>query len=278
MRKNIEKAYYWPKWFISSLIRTERQRISTPKINKLCVANLYLWRALNLYDDFLDGEGVPKDLPLANSYYRRFLDIYYRLELSSGFYKIFDEILNDLDNANREETSSEKLKIKNGQIYYPRRLPGFNDLKVLSRKSLALGLGSIAVLDIIGGRDKNKKIRRAINFFRYALAAKQLSDDSCDWLDDLLAGAITPANALVLRAAKTKNISLNFKKDKKTFYLLFINSAAQRISVEINNLCFHAQQEGLKIGLTPKSPLIKGLIGPMKMAVKKAEMAQKIIL
>ena len=279
MKKNTEKAYFWPQWFFDSLDKLERQKIPTSLVKALCRANLYLWRALNLYDDFLDGEGLPKNLPLANNYYRKFLEIYYRLNLSDNFYKIFNRVITDLDNANRAEVSAEKLKTKDGRIYYPHRLPTFNNLALLSRKSLALGLGLVAILDIISRKGKHDsknlpQIKAALSFFRYALAAKQLSDDSCDWLEDLEAGNITPANALILKAAKKKHLTLNFQKHPEILYQLFIDEASQKISEGIKTLCSQARREGLKIELTSKSPLIKNLIEPMESSVSRAEAAR----
>lgn len=274
-----EKAYFWPQWFFDSLDKLDKQKVPALTIKNLCRANLYLWRALNLYDDFLDGDGLPKNLPLANNYYRKFLEIYYRLNLSDNFYKIFNRIVTDLDNANRAEVSAEKLKIKNGRIYYPRCLQTFNNLTPLSRKSLALCLGSIAILDIISRKEKRgsnnlPQIKATLSFFRHALAAKQLSDDSCDWLEDLKAGSITPANALILRAAKKKYLTLNFQKNLGILYQLFIDEASQKISDGIKALCSQARHEGLKMGLASKSPLIKNLIEPMESSVSRAEAAR----
>ncbi len=273
MQKNIEKAYFWPKWFIKSLSLSEQKSIPKKIINKLCYANLCLWRALNLYDDFLDGEGLPKNLPTANKYYRQFLKIYYQLKLSPGFYKIFEKIIDDLDYANRLEVSTKKLQIKNERVYLPPHLPYFSNLIDLSRKSLALSLWSIAIFDIIDSPKKSQNKQVALNFFRYALAAKQLSDDSCDWLDDLLAGVITPANILILRAAKKNKITLNYKKNPKIFYILFINEAAMKIATDIADLCLRAKQEGIKIGANKTSPLIRNLISPMEKKVKEARIA-----
>ncbi len=276
----IEKAYFWPRWFFNSLNESDKRKIPATTIKNLCRANLYLWRALNLYDDFLDGDGLPKNLPLANGYYRHFLKIYYRLNLSDNFYKIFDRVIADLDNANRAEAKAEKLKIENGRIYYPKKLLPFNNLVSLSRKSLALGLGSVAIWDIISRKEKHDsdnptRIKAALNFFRYALAAKQLSDDSCDWLEDLEARSITSANALILRAAQKKRLILDFKKHPETFYNLFIDDASQKISEGIRRLCSQARREGLKIGLTSKSALIKNLVEPMETSVSRAETARR---
>ena len=65
-----EKAYYWPTWLINSYnpspkFRTQKQFFGKTQIN--------LWRALNIYDDFLDGEGKPTELPQGNFNFRIFL-------------------------------------------------------------------------------------------------------------------------------------------------------------------------------------------------------------
>ncbi len=81
----LEKPYFWPEWFAAELDAGEKKKIKPKLILKLNRANLYLWRALNIYDDFLDGAGQAMRLPLANRYYRRFLEIYYRLNLKTDF-------------------------------------------------------------------------------------------------------------------------------------------------------------------------------------------------
>ncbi len=266
-----EKAYYWPRWFLQSLKIPARINIATDQINKLCLANAFLWRALNIYDDFLDGQGIARNLPKGNEYYRRFLEIYYRLNLSPGFYKIFNRIVADLDQANRDEASAEKLIIKNRQPKYPKEIAPFINLQNLSKKSLALGLGPIAAMYIGRPDPKQETIRATLNFFRYTLAAKQLSDDSCDWQEDLRAGKITPANALILKATKDPHIGRQIKETTKDFDLIFIKYASKKISAGILDLCLRARQAGLLIGIKDASPIIKNLLVPMEKAASRAE-------
>jgi hypothetical protein len=229
-----------------------------------------LWRALNIYDDFLDGDGRSENLPTANSYYRRFLEIYYRLNLKSSFYCLFNKIIADLDEANRREVLYNKLKIKNGRIFIPRRLPNFPDLTKLSRKSLALGLNAIALLYISGAGKNSYKIRATLNFFRAALAAKQLADDAQDWLEDLEGGIITSANVLVLRAAKNHGLILNLRKNSKMAYLLFATEASAKLSIELGKLCQRAKSTAEKAGLNTQGPLIKNLINPLESGLREA--------
>ena len=237
----------------------------------LCRANLCLWRALNIYDDFLDGEGIAKELPTANGYYRRFLRIYYRLRLSPAFYRLFERTLDDLDRSNREEAAA---KGNNKRLRYPRRFPPFKELPALSRKSLPLGLGAAAIMDITEGHDKQNKMAGALEIFRYALAAKQLSDDSCDWLDDLKTGTITPANALVLKAIGKRTADTDSDDCCKVLYFVFINEAAPRICAALRRLCSKARRSAAAIDLYSDSPLLTGLISPIEAAVARAEAAR----
>lgn len=270
----IEKAYFWPRWFADSLNATERQKVSNETIDKLCRANLFLWRALNIYDDFLDGEGAARNLPTANGYYRRFLEAYYRLHLSSEFYRLFQLTLEDLDKANREEAIANDIATDNERSWHSHRLPRFDGLSSLSRKSLPLGLGAAAIMDIIDCRKSRMKMAGALEIFRYALAAKQLSDDSCDWLEDLEAGRITPANAWVLEAAERKAPRTDIGSYRETLYTSFIDTTAPKICAALRHLCSKARMSAAVIGLSADSPLLSGLIAPMEAAVSRAETAR----
>lgn len=119
---NKEKTYYWPAWFSRLLPKTEQEKIKKilPKIQ---TTQILLWDALNIYDDFLDGEGKPEELPKANNYFRRYLETYYQFNLTPDYYHLFNQILNNLEKANLEETKEPKLKIENGLITIPKKLP-----------------------------------------------------------------------------------------------------------------------------------------------------------
>ena len=266
----VEKIYFWPQWFFLSLPPKKRDKITPDILLELCRANLYLWRALNIYDDFLDQEGENEKLPSANGYYRRFLEIYYRLNLPADFYRIFDSILADLDKANRQEAKFNKLEIRGSKIIPPVVFPLFSDLTNLSRKSLALGLGPIALLYYSGGGGSKTAITTTIRFFRYALAAKQLSDDSRDWFEDLKGGTITAANVLVLRAAQRRRLTLDLECHPEIAYLLFAEEAAEKITIELKTLCQLAKNMALKIALSDKCRLITEIVGPLEIGLQEA--------
>jgi hypothetical protein len=266
----VEKIYFWPKWFKDSLPPAEQSSIKPALINKLGRANLYLWRALNIYDDFLDNDGQPAKLPLANSYYRRYLEIYYRLNLKAGFYQLFDRIMVSLDSANQQEILQNRVKINCGKIDTPHELPIFTDLSWLAHKSLALGLGPIAILYSLSKTPKKSKIEVTLNFFRYALAAKQLADDSQDWFEDLQNGVITAANVSVLQAAKRRRLSLDLRRRPEVVYLLFATEATAKISHDLKKLCRRAKFYGAKINSNSDSRLITEVIGPIEVGLAEA--------
>ncbi|MFA4999921.1 MAG: hypothetical protein WC545_00980 [Patescibacteria group bacterium] len=270
----LEKPYFWPEWFAAGLNASEKKKINPELILKLNRANLYLWRALNIYDDFLDGTGQAARLPIANRYYRHFLESYYRLNLKSDFYRLLNKILNDLDAANRAEAALEKIKTKNGKIIIPSRLPLFEPLS-LSRKSLALGLGPIALLSTLGYPAKSEKIKNTLKFFRAALAAKQLADDAADWFEDLKNGALSAANVLVLRAAKRDGLTLKPESEPEILYLLFATKASGKLAADISRLCRRARALADTIGLRTNNRLLREIILPLEDAIKESERFRK---
>lgn len=267
---NKEKTYYWPAWFSRLLPKTEQEKIKKilPKIQ---TTQILLWDALNIYDDFLDGEGKPEELPKANNYFRRYLETYYQFNLTPDYYHLFNQILNNLEKANLEETKEPKLKIENGLITIPKKLPDWKRTESLSSKSLALSLSSVALLSFLGYRTTDKKVRATVDFFKYALAAKQLADDSCDWLEDLKNSHLTIANTPILKAAKRQNLRLDFNHQPEILYLLFTQESSPIIIAEIERLCLIARKKIKKINDHSNNVLLKNLILPLEKSCQKSK-------
>lgn len=270
----IEKTYYWPGWLADSSGGKNKFKTQKKLFGQI---QIYLWRALNIYDDFLDGEGQPEKLPLANRYFRNFLTAIYNLKLPVYFYKWAETKLFDLEKANQEEAKNKKIKINQGLINLPKNLPKFNNLVKLSNKSLALSIAPIALL-IKTGLIKNKiNLKKFNNLFKYALAAKQLADDAYDWLEDLKAGRITAVNVLILSAAKNKKLKINLKKKPELAYLLFAEAAAEKTCYYILNLCAQARNEAEQINMDNTAPIITKLINPLEQAAQKALNFKKML-
>jgi hypothetical protein len=273
----VEKAYFWPSWFYHDLT-AEKPAISRSTMSLLGKANLDLWKALNIYDDFLDNDGRPGDLPDGNRSYRYFLEAYYSLHLPHSFYIRFHKILDELDRYNRYETRRCRAAIiGGGQAGYPTRLPAWRDIRRLADKSLALALGPIALLHISRLANEPKRVEAALDFFRLALSAKQLADDSGDWQEDLEKGRLTPANALVIKAARKRKLILDLKSDPRTAHLLFAAEASGPIARQISGLCRQARTAAIRAELRPDGRLISNLIEPLELAVEKAEEFRRIL-
>ena len=273
-----EKAYFWPEWFAASLPQKRRDRLKPSWLNSLTKANIYLWRALNIYDDFLDGGGRPEKLPLANSYQRRYLQIFYELPLTPDFYRLLHKIFSGLEAANRQETSARhliKTKIKTGKISWAdnKRLEppsGYSQPIRLADKSLALALSPLAILDLSRESKNINEFPQILKFFRYILATKQLADDARDWFNDLCAGQLTSVNYLVLSAARRRKINLDLKNKPEIAYWLFAFEAAEPLNIRLGTLCGQARQIGAANGLKIRSRLLEEVIGPIETGLKES--------
>lgn len=232
---------------------------------------MFLWDALNIYDDFLDGEGKPERLPTANKFFRRYLEVFYQLNLSPDYYRLFNALFDNLDKANIEEALEPKLKIKNGLIAIPKKLPKRENIERLADKSSVLSLSSLALLSFLDYGASDKKMKAAANFFRYALAAKQLADDSYDWLEDLKNGHLTAANTPILKAAKRKRLKLNLNDKPEILYLLFAQESSPIIIEGIETLCQKAKKEIKKINGEPDNVLLANLISPLENACRESK-------
>ena len=272
-----EKVYYWPLWF-SKLLSQKEQREIKKILPKLQTAQLFLWRALNIYDDFLDGEGKRAELPRANNYFRRYLEIHYQLNLSSDYYKLFNKVISNLEKANIDEVLAPKLKIKDGLVTVPKKLPSWKTIINLSDKSLALALGPLALLSALGYKTTDQKMKAGLNFFKCALASRQLADDSYDWLEDLKNGFITAANTPILRTAERKDIKLDFKNKPEILYLLFAQESSPIIIAGIEKFCKKAKQEIKKINNEPNNTLISKLILPLEKSCRESKKFTQFVI
>lgn len=263
-------AYNWPYWLAQSL---NKQQASKQKIKKLQTAQENLWQALNIYDDFLDGNSKAINLPLANRCYRNFLKTIYQSNFSPAFKKLADKILDNLDFANEKELTNDKVIWKKGVPKLAANHSNFSNLTSLADKSLALALAPIAA--VTKGQLKSEK--ELLNFFRFSLAAKQLSDDAKDWLEDLKTGKLTAVNLLVISEGKKRKINNRLYRRPETFHLLFAHGAAIKTSHNILYLCQQARKKAKQIQINEQAPIIKKLITPLEKAAQKAINFQKLL-
>lgn len=279
LNKKIEKspADDWLFWFNKSLSLEEQKKIKKV-LKELRYSQNLLWEALNIYDDFFDQEGKISDLPRANNYFRRYLTIHSQLKLPRTYFKLQKKLFNQLDKKNYQEIVQERLKIKNSEIiFFPETFHGKNIIS-LSDKSLVLSLSVVAIFLLLDPNLRSPKIKHLINFFKYFLSAKQLSDDSLDWLSDLRNGFLSEANLPIILVAQKRGIKLNLKNDITTLNLLFIKEAAPIICKKLKLLCSNAKQEIKIVKNINHSLILCRFIEPIESACQKAENFRALVL
>lgn len=262
-----EKCYYWPYYFSLTLTKSEQRKIRTI-LPYLQQAQIFLWRALNIYDDFLDNEGNRAELIKANDYYRHFLQIHYSLGLSAEYYQKFEQLFLQLENVNLQEVNGRKILIKRGLLIIPKKIRPLISLKRLADKSAVLSLGASALLAYLGEPLNSARSQATFNFWRYFLSAKQLADDSYDWQEDLKNGTLTTANAPLLKALKVKTIPLNSLNNLNHLFGLY---CAPIIIKNLKYFCRLAEKE-INICNRNNAQIIKlKLLKPIKLSCRRAE-------
>lgn len=165
------------------------------KVIDLGLANLFGWMAYTIYDDFLDEEGDPQMLSVANVCLREADRIFSRAFPETGFADFAKTVFLRIDSANAWEVAHCRTKEEPiaSALVYP--IPDFVDIASLSDRSLGHALGPIGVLCALGHKIDSQKSVDALEGFRHYIAAKQIHDDMHDWEDDLSRGQINSASA-----------------------------------------------------------------------------------
>lgn len=198
-----------PSDFYASL-RLEKKTVPSALLSDLGAATVYGWIAYTIYDDFLDREGTPSLLPVANVCLRELTSVFERvLPDIPAWRRLFHRVLDTLEAANAWEArhcwlSPQERPTEKGQppaAFLVRlvSLPEYPDLRKLAERSLGHALGPLAVLFALGYNERSAPVRHTLRFFSNYLTARQLNDDAHDWEHDLAAGHVNPVGAFLLR-------------------------------------------------------------------------------
>jgi hypothetical protein len=152
-------------------------------------ASLHGWIAYTIYDDFLDGEGRPELLGVANLALRQTVANFdLALPQNTAFGHLVHTTLDIVDGANTWE------------MVHARNLgqpPDYADLAQLAERSWGHMLAACGVLTAAGYDLDGPEIQSLQTFFRHFLIARQLNDDAHDWEDDLHAGHVSAVVAIL---------------------------------------------------------------------------------
>ncbi len=169
-------------------------------IVNISVAHLYGWIAYTIYDDFLDNEGKPEMLSIANICHRIFFQIFSSVD-DKNFQELFLKILNKADVINFEEVTSRNKK-------------AIIEVENCAFKSMGHAIAPLAILFESQAATK-KNVQHTLNYFQNYLAARQLCDDMHDWEEDLLKNErnfVTNSFLSIYKGKITKEMTLEARK------------------------------------------------------------------
>jgi hypothetical protein len=189
-------------YLISSSIRPTHKKIPESFLISLGCASLYGWLAYTLYDDFLDDEGDPKTIPIANVSLRE-LTLLFTSVMSkhSEFLALFKKTMDATDKANMWELTHCRFKVTKTVLQFASiDIPEYGNYKYLAERSMGHALAGTAVLFSLGYRKESPEVKLLLKFFYHYIIARQLDDDAHDFVEDLKKGHINAVGALVLKS------------------------------------------------------------------------------
>lgn len=205
----------------------------------LGIANLFGWIAYTIYDNFLDEEGDPKSLPIANITLRELTLIFNNiLPKKSGFPTFFRSVMDEIDSVNLWEVTQCRIKVINNKINLKHLIiPDYGNYEKLAKRSGGIALGAIAILFSLGFTIESSEIQSMLIFFKHYIIARQLNDDAHDWEKDLKMGHINSVGSLLLNKIykrKTNSevdsdISIFIPKLQKIFWYEIIDNVCKNI-------------------------------------------------
>lgn len=252
-------------YFFTESLGKDGAKISDKLIQELCLANLYGWIAYTIYDDFLDDEGEPKLLSLANVCLRELTGIFSQIAQKSGdFSKIFTQTMDKLDSANAWEIAN--CRTKNTRV-----IPEYGNLIRLAERSLGHALGPLAILCSLGYSGTSPEIKHAKKFFEEYLIARQLNDDAHDWEADIKMGHINAVGSMLIKSLGKKTLPQSFSEEEIAlmqgiFWRTTIDDVAAEILARVKAARKHLQ----KIHAIKDFSLFEKLLAPIEGATQKA--------
>jgi hypothetical protein len=187
-------------YYFSLMLSKNEKSIPEEILVKLGVINLLGWIAYTIYDNFLDNEGNPKLLSVANIALRSITVLSCSLLPDNPkLIGLFLRIMNEIDTANTWETSNCRLHIKNGIIQLNKiMIPNWKSYEKLAERSMGHAFGPFAILIYLGFGSESMQMINLRKFFTHYLIARQLNDDAHDWKDDLMKGQLNPIVSLLI--------------------------------------------------------------------------------
>ena len=204
----LEKEIILYPFILTNTLRAKVTSVFYRTADDLAYANLIGWVAYKIIDDIIDEGKSTNLLPLANKALREVNRVYFTILKKPEHQKFFKEIMDDMDDAQREEMEE---SVDGYQQASSRHLPLFSDeetmLQRLGRKSLGHALPTIVLVLLSKQNTSSATMKAVVLFWKNYLTAKQLSDDAHDWKEDFKKGI---SNSTLFYIQNSKH----FKKEK----------------------------------------------------------------
>lgn len=209
-------------------------RASQDTAIQLGAANLYGWTAYIIYDDFLDDEGDPMLLPIANIALRLSFENFLTATTSTEFAQFVRRTFDTIDTANAWELSHCRFNAHKKSITI-KELPDFDDLSQLANRSLAHGLGPLGILVHNGMGPDSPNFQAVHTAIKHYIIAKQLNDDLHDWREDFGRGHITYVVRTILQELNIQSGSYKFAELMPTMQHHFWYTTLNTICAEMKH-------------------------------------------
>jgi hypothetical protein len=253
-----------PYFFAKSLNAENRKKISKEILIKLGYANLAGWIAYTIYDDFLDNEGNPELLSMANICLRIVSSVYLN-EFEDT--EIFKEIMNNIDEANAWERKNAYIGTTKNNIKW-RILPNYKDYRVLANKSLGHVLGPLCILEACGHSPNSNLSQTVQKFFNHYIIARQLNDDAHDWMDDLKRGFINSASEPLLKEWElTHKKEIDFLSSENELSKIFWHHTILKI---LDKIDLHLKKANHFLDECEKHGVTKSYLATLLLPLEKA--------
>jgi hypothetical protein len=173
-------------------------KLTDKQLTMLGAANVCVWVAYTIYDDFLDNEGTISLLPVANLTMRASLDcLRAAMPGHDAFGHYAADVFAEMDETNAWEVNNCRFAVQDDTVTID-QLPKYGRRTALAARSFAHALGPMAILSSYAGTT-SQQTHYIESAFRHYLIARQLSDDLHDWTSDITAGQASYVVVAIMR-------------------------------------------------------------------------------
>lgn len=275
LKRDKNKQIVLMPYFFARTVGKRDDELKHDFLVKLGLANLYGWIAYTIYDDFLDEEGDPKLLSVANLCLRESTTIFdTALPQKSEFHPFVRRIGDTIDAANTWEVTHCRVdpnKLMKLAKLKSLKIPDYGDYSQLAEKSLGHALGPAAILFSLGYSNKSPEVKNLMKFFKHYLIARQLNDDAHDWERDLEMGHINAVGALVLKKARQKKISFKkMEKDMTPFQEIFWYEVVADVCQAVLDNVKKARDALQQISIASQTHMFEKILSKIEQSAKQA--------